>query len=199
MAIKKIKKDICGFSGMPWPQYQEEINGFIQLLKDEWCTSYLEVGCRYGDTWHKVGMSLPIGSTLVAVDLPGAKSGQKNKGGHQNSGRFLNYAGKDLKKHSRNAHVIIGDSQDPYIISEVKAFAPFDIVLIDGDHTAKGVKTDLKNYGPMARMVGFHDICGTGKWARQIRPIFKEFAKGKKSVEFIHDGLRRGIGVVWNQ
>ena len=78
-----------------------------------------------------------------------------------------------------------------------KIYAPLDVVLIDGDHTAHGVRADLANYGPMARLIAFHDICGTGKWARQIRPIFEEFAKDKKSVEFVHDGLRRGIGVVW--
>lgn len=195
MAYKK--NDIMGFSGRPWPQYQEEIKGFIQLLLDEGCTSYLEVGCRYGDTWHEVGISLPEGSKLVAVDLPGAKSGQRNKGGHQNSGIYLRKAGKDLIKHGRDATVIIGDSQEEETILEVSKLAPFDALFIDGDHTAKGVKTDLKNYGPMARIVAFHDICGTGKWARQIRPIFKQFAKGKKFMKFAHDGLRRGIGVVW--
>ena len=193
---KKIG-DINGFSGRPWPQYQKEIKGFIQLLKDEGCTSYLEVGCRYGDTWHAIGMSLPEGSKLVACDLPGAKSGQKHKGCHQNSGIYLKRAGKDLCKHGQNAHVIIGDSQDQETITKVATLAPFDIILIDGDHTANGVRTDLENYGPMARMVAFHDICGTGKWARQIRPIFEKFGKGKKSIEFAHDGLRRGIGVVW--
>ena len=197
MAFKKVKKDIAGFSGMPWPQYQEEINGFIKLLKDENCTSYLEVGCRYGDTWHAVGMALPEGSRLVAVDLPGAKSGKKKKGGHQNSGMYLDRARNDLRKHYRNAFVIIGDSQDSLTISMAKIYAPFDVVLIDGDHTAHGVRTDLANYGPMARLVAFHDIVGTGKWSRQIRPIFLKFAEGKKSKEFVRDGLRRGIGVVW--
>jgi len=189
--------DIAGFSGKPWPQYQVELKGFIQLLKDEGVTSYCEIGCRYGDTWHEVGMSLPKGSKLVAVDLPGAKSGQKHKGGHQNSFIYLKQAKTDLVKHGLDAHVIIGDSQDKIIVGTVKCFAPFDALLIDGDHTSNGVKKDLENYGPMARLVAFHDIVGTGKWARQIRPIFLEFAEGKRSVEFVKDGLRRGIGVVW--
>ena len=197
MAFKKVKKDIMGFSGKPWPQYQKEIQGFIQLLLDEGCKSYLEIGCRYGDTWHAVGMALPKHSKLVAVDLPGAKSGQKHKGGHQNSFIYLKRAKKDLQRHNRDAHVIIGDSQDKIIIGTVKWFAPFDAILIDGDHTANGVRQDLENYGPMAKFVAFHDIVGTGKWARQIRPIFLEYAEGKKSVEFVRDGLRRGIGVVW--
>lgn len=195
--MTKPESDKRGFSGMPWPQYQEEIQGFIKLLKAEGCTSYMEIGCRYGDTWHEVGLALPMGSKLVAVDLPGSKSGQRNKGGHQNSGRFLKKARKDLIKNGRNAIVIIGDSQEAETISKVKELAPFYAILIDGDHTAKGVTRDLNNYSPMARIIAFHDVCGSGKWAKQIRPIFEKYAEGKKSVIFKQDGLRRGIGVVW--
>ena len=189
--------DLLGFSNHPWPQYQAEIQGFIQLLKDEDCTSYLEIGCRYGDTWHAVGMALPEGSKLVAVDLPGSKSGKLKKGGHRNSGIYLKRAGKDLRKYGRNAYIIIGNSQNTKTISQVATLAPFDAILIDGDHTEQGVHRDLMNYGPMAKMVAFHDISGTGKWAQQIRPIFEEFAEGKRAVKFVQDGLRRGIGVVW--
>lgn len=189
--------DIIGFSGHPWPQYQEELQGFIQLLKDEGCTSYLEVGCRYGDTLHAVGMALPVGSKLVGLDLPGTRAGQEKRGGHQNSGIYLNRAVKDLCQHGRDAHVIIGNSHDERTISRAAALAPFDVVFIDGDHMADGVKQDIKNYGPMAKIVAFHDIAGNGRWALMIRPIFEEFAKGRKAVKFVRDGLRRGIGVVW--
>lgn len=191
--------DIVGFSGKPWPQYQEEIRRFIDLLKEENCGSYIEVGCRYGDTFHAVGMSLPKGSVLVAIDLPGAKSGMKNKGGHQDSGVYLEKAVKDLCDHDRFAMMILGDSQDSNVVTKAISYGPYDALLIDGDHTAEGVLKDLLNYGPHARLVAFHDVCGQGKWARQIRPIFEEFAKGKKSVVFAKDKLRRGIGVVWNR
>lgn len=195
MAFKKVKKDIMGFSGKPWPQYQEEIKKFIQLLLDENCRSYLEIGCRYGDTWHAVGMALPEGSKLVAVDLPGGKLGKEVR--HQHSASFLKKAKRHLVRNGQDAHFIIGDSQSDIIIQTTRQFAPFDVVFIDGDHTAHGVRKDLENYAPMARLVAFHDIVGTGKWARQIRPIFLEYAEGKKSIEIVHDGLRRGIGVVW--
>ena len=190
------KDDIPGFSGKPWPQYQEEIQGFIKLLLAEGCRSYLEIGCRYGDTLHAVGLALPKGSRLVALDLPGSKSGQLKKGGHQDSGEYLERACADLRKQGRDAHCILANSQDPSAVKAVKALGPFDAILIDGDHTAEGVTKDWGNYGPMGRLVAFHDIAGTGKWAKQIRPIW-ESVRGDKWEEFIHDGLRRGIGVTW--
>ena len=73
-------KKIRGFSGTKWPQFQDEIQSFIGFLKDKDVKSYLEVGCRHGDTFHAVGVALPKGSLLVAIDLPGARSG-KQKGG----------------------------------------------------------------------------------------------------------------------
>ena len=187
--------DSIGFSGHRWPQYQEEIQAFIQLLKDEGCTSYLEIGCRYGDTWHAVGMALPKGSKLVGVDLPGTRSGIIHS--HRDSGIYLERAAKDLCKHGRNSHVIIGNSHDQRTIKKAAALAPFDAVFIDGDHTPKGVREDLANYGPMARIIALHDIHGQGNNTRHMMAIFKEFAEGKKSMKFVHDGLRRGIGVFW--
>lgn len=189
--------DPPGFSGQPWPQYPQEIKPFIQCLKGEGCISYAEVGCRYGDTYHAVGRSLPPGSRVVAVDLPGAKSGFKNKGGHQNSGEYLHRAAADLRSRGYDTHVIIGDSQASNTIEKVSSLAPFDCIFIDGDHTAKGVWADWRNYSPMARMVAFHDIAGDGRWAKQIRPIFHKCREGRRWQEFVHDGLRRGIGVVW--
>jgi len=195
MGIKK--GDIPGFSGYRWPQYQDEIQGFIQLLKDEGCTSYLEIGARHGDTWHAVGMALPEGSKLVAVDLPGMKSGMRGGGRFPDSHLYLKVAKEDLCKHGRDAHMIIGDSQSQKTISCVAALGPFDAVFIDGDHSPIAVRSDFENYGPMGKLIAFHDICGQGKNTRQIGPIFKELAKGKKAVKFVHDSLTRGIGVVW--
>jgi cephalosporin hydroxylase len=189
---------MSGFSGKKWIQSEKEIKPFIKLLKHEGCTSYLEIGSFYGDNWHAVGMALPEGSKLVAVDLPGFNAGMKTDR-NPDTAIYLERAAEDLRKHNRNAHVIIGNSQDPKIVSQVAALAPFDAVFIDGDHTEHGVRSDLMNYGPMAKIIAFHDIYTKKKqeWKCQVMPTFKEFAKGRRSCEFAYDKLRNGIGVVW--
>lgn len=189
--------DRPGFSGKPWPQYPEEIDGLMAFFVEQGCRSYMEIGCRYGDTFHAVGMALPEGSKLLAVDLPGAKSGMKNKGGHQDSGTYLKRAVADLRGRGYDANVILGDSHDEETLERVKPFAPFDAILIDGDHTQEGVTADWKMYGGLGRFIAFHDIAGTGKWAQQIRPVYQQLCKGRNHREFIFDNKRRGIGVVW--
>jgi len=190
--------DRFGFSGKPWPQYPYEIDNFIAFLVEQGCRSYMEIGCRYGDTFHAVGLALPEGAKLLALDLPGAKSGMKNKGGHRDSGDYLVRAAADLVKRGRDAHVILGDSHEAKTLELVKPYAPFDAIMIDGDHTAKGVESDWKMYGSMGKFVAFHDIAGSGKWSRQIRPIYEKLCKGRNHREFIFDNKRRGIGVLWS-
>lgn len=57
---------------------------------------------------------------------------------------------------------IIGRSQNSTIVTQVRGFAPFDFLFIDGGHTAEEVESDWNNYAPMVReggTIAFHDVC----------------------------------------
>jgi hypothetical protein len=192
-SFKPHPPKIRGFSRRKWPQYQEEIQAFIQLLRNEGYTSYLEIGCQHGDTFHAVGLSLPKGSLLVAVDLPGARSGKDTGGRYPNSDKALYRAARDLKKRGQNAIVIIGDSHSPEIVKNVGQYAPFDAIFIDGDHSFDGVRADWRNYGPMGRLIAFHDIhANIDKGAS----LFKELKQKYNHTKFaFYD--RGGIAVLW--
>lgn len=61
----------------------------------------------------------------------------------------------------RGGEMIVGDSADSGVSSYVLAHAgPFDLLYIDGDHTAAGVQADYDTYAPNVRPGGaivFHD------------------------------------------
>lgn len=192
-SFKPHPPKIRGFSGAKWPQFQEEIQAFISLLKDSDVKSYLEVGCRHGDTFHAVGKALPEGSLLVAIDLPGARSGKRTGGKCPNSDKWLIRAARNLRKHGQITHVIIGDSHDSKVISKVKEFAPFDAIFIDGDHSPKGVRADWLDYGPMSNLIAFHDISAEDKGCASV---YKKLKQQYKHTEFAYYD-RGGIGVVW--
>jgi hypothetical protein len=191
-------KDPIGYSGRRWPQYIDEVHEFIRQLQAAGVRSYLEIGCRYGDTVHAVGMALPAGSRIVACDLPDAKNGKSNVGRHPDSATYLHRAVQNLIEEGRDGQVVLGNSQDPAIIAAVKALGPFDAILIDGDHTPAGARADWKNYSPMARKItALHDIFGESSAAKGPKPLFAELRERHHGVAIAHDGLRRGFGLLF--
>lgn len=183
-------------SGQRLNQYPEEIAEFIALMLREGVGSYLEIGCRWGDTLHAVGMGLANGSRVVGVDLPGIKTGGIRYK-IQGSEPYLDRAAAMLKESGRDAHLVIGDSRAPETIERARALGPFDMVLIDGDHTQQGVEADWKNYGPMGRMVAFHDVMNDqAGWG--VHRFYRDLAESRRSQLISINSHRRGIGVVWN-
>lgn len=184
------------FSGRRPSQDEQELRGLVQLFKDEGVRSYLEVGAREGDTFHEIVCSLPHGSRAVAVDLPGGYWGKSTTGGK------LQKAADDLFMRGYDVVVILGDSTKDDVIERVRAVGPFDAALIDGDHRYEGVKADWLHYGPMARLVAFHDIAGDGQSEKvhgsrvEVPRLWAELKVGHQTAEFVSPGSAMGIGCV---
>jgi hypothetical protein len=185
-----------GLSGQRMNQDRQELREFIDLLREEGVRSYLEIGCRWGDTLHAVGMALIEGSRVVGVDLPGIKTGGIRYR-LQGSEPYLERAVRMLNDSGRDARLVIGDSRAAVTIEAARALGPFDAVLIDGDHTPNGVRADWENYGPMARIVALHDIRNDHqKWG--VRRFWEKISAGRARREIALHPARRGIGVLWN-
>jgi hypothetical protein len=195
---KRIAYKPIGWSGKPWPQYLEEVEAFAEILKREGVLSYLEVGCRYGDTVHFVGTSLPQGSRIVATDFPAHKNGKQSPR-HTDSAVYLQRAVSDLTDNGRPATMILGDSHAADTVAKVRALGPFDAALIDGDHTYEGVAADWRNFGPMARIVAFHDLMGDKSASIGPRRLFNELKATHRHQVISVDPQSRGIGVVWRE
>lgn len=184
------------FSGRAPSQRADELRRFIDILREAGVRRYLEVGARHGDTFHAVMRSLPKGSLGVAVDLPGANWGQRG------SRSALVRATASLNAAGYATTAVFGDSRSRETRAAVSVFAPFDAVLIDGDHLYDGVRADWETYGPMARLVAFHDIDGAsivnGKGlAVEVPRLWREVRAGRRHEEIVGPERGMGIGVVW--
>jgi predicted O-methyltransferase YrrM len=177
-------------------QNDRELRDFIALLKVEQVKSYLEIGGKFGGSLWTIGNSLPAGSRIVSVDLPHGKQRYIEELPH------LQQCVGALKALGYDAHLIIGDSTAPGIIAQVRALGPYDACLIDANHTEPFVRKDWINYGPLCRIVAFHDVNHT-KWIPperipiQVKKVWDELKVDHRYCEIKHDPDINGIGVLW--
>ena len=166
-------------------QSKWEIDGLVLLLNQYNVRSMLEIGSKNGATARYLANKCAL-KRIVMVD---------NSPGHALQ--------KTIEKMGRNGvscQLIVADSQDQATVAEVQKHAPFDLVFIDGDHSYEAVRLDWLHYGPMGRIVAFHDIKGdekgpnfdVGKAWNAIKSPYRQ------TFEIVEYGRQMGIGVVWN-
>ncbi len=128
-------------------QNPEELRLFCKLVHEQNAKSYLEIGSKHGGSLWRIASAMPKGSKIVSVDSPNADGSFKNS--MPNLISCVNHLNRDGYK----AHLIIGDSTDPETIIKVKDLAPFDVLLIDANHSREFVQSDWNNYGSLKKFV----------------------------------------------
>lgn len=189
------------FSGRRASQHPVELDSFIELMRNQGCKRYLELGARHGDTFHYVVSSLPSIDTAVAIDLPGGPWGTLM------SSSPLRRAADNLvsERPSLQVEALLGNSQSAEIIRQARDYGPYDFVFIDADHRYAGVLADWNVYKLMTRFCAFHDISGVGVTSKtpdrlpvEVPRLWAELRAAfvGKSWEFIAPDSAMGIGVV---
>lgn len=135
------------------PQNPEELAWMLEYVKS--ASSLLEIGSSFGGTLKSMASVMPVGSRIVSVDLPCDATPA-----FLNPLATLKDTCRKIGLQGGNVELIVGDSHLPAVVEKVRSLGPFDFCFIDGDHSYEGVKADWENYGPMAKVVGFHDIGG---------------------------------------
>ncbi len=177
-------------------QDHSEFTDFLKLILAHGVKSYLEIGSKHGGSLWRIANALPSGSRVVSVDLP------HGDGSFKDSEPNLRACVDDLKGRGYDAHLLIGDSTDLAIVEEVRGLSPFDLCLIDGSHVEPFIRADWKNYGPMAKMVAFHDINWHPNGRETKKPVdvpkvWAELKNANKYQEIIRCPAEYGIGIIW--
>lgn len=179
-------------------QDEREIAALADLFRREGVRSYLEIGSKFGGSLRRIAEVMPIGSRIVAVDMPNG-----TKAWSQSSAALQDLI-IDLGKKGYEASVMFADSQDLMTVKKASWHAPYDAILIDADHRLPGVTKDWNNYSSMGRMIAFHDIAWrrAPDWVgtRIDVPEFWNSIKGDyrhEEFKFCPTGKNNGIGVLW--
>lgn len=118
-------------------QYPNQFSRYLRFLSERQVTSYLEIGCRWGGTFILTTEYLkkfgPVSSS-VAIDIIDSPVSEYT-------------GGEFIKMDSKS------DEFRKYISER-----NFDLVLIDGDHSYEGVRSDYETVKDHAKMIVFHDI-----------------------------------------
>lgn len=172
-------------------QNPKELIPFMQTVtRDK--NSFLEIGSRYGETLREAANYLNAGAKMHSIELPAAGWGRHD------SEPVLADVIEKLYDDGFDAKIFWGDSTSEKAINWAKLNGPYDIIFIDGDHTAAGVTADWENYKDMGSIIVFHDI-SSHKLA--VRALWNKIKKGYRHQEFVdHKAtgkLVMGIGALY--
>lgn len=161
----------------------EQLVAIVERLEPK---RILEVGAWHGGTlWHWLQHAT---QTVVVIDdeMRMAETWEQ----------WVERFGADLV-------LLQGRSQEGALIDKATACGPYDFVFIDADHTYAAVKSDWENYGPLGRVVAFHDILPRPSYGVSELWAMLKVQPGVRYVEIVQNEVlpgnegRCGIGVLW--
>ena len=175
-------------------QWKEELDNLCTFLASFDVASILEIGSREGAALAYMAKKTPSVVAVYSIDLPGGLWGTKG------SDVSLLQRLRLLRNSGYSAENIFGNSRDTAQIEWARERAPFDFIFIDGDHNYDGVLADYKNYSPMGRIIGFHDInhppdsraYGPTKLWNELKGVVSD-----DYGEIIAKGSKSGIGLLF--
>ena len=177
--------------GLRFTQFPNQFAPYLVELGRLGVRTYVEIGVDHGGTFLITTTYL---SRLGPVERATAVD------------RFEIPSLRTLPGPAKRTDVLRADSTSREVAEYVAANAPFDLVLIDGDHSEEGCRRDLDLIRPHARAFALHDIVGVNTpgvravWESLVRDHsdeyeFREFIAQYPETPAAVGGTALGIGL----
>lgn len=156
--------------GLRFTQFPNQFAPYLATVGRLGISTYMEVGVDHGGTFLITTAYLARLGELeraTAVD------------------RFEAPTLRDHPGPARVTDVLTADSTSRRVADYVAAHAPFDLVLIDGDHSERGCRRDLELVRPHARAIALHDIVGTN--TPGVRAVWRSLRSGHADAYDFHE------------
>lgn len=184
------------------PQDPHEWEELMHRVREWQPAAYLEVGARFGQSLTRiVDAALPAVCEIAVIDLPNEAWGSPG------SEHALTEAVDLSRRRGCMTDLYLVDSQSDEAGEVAQNWRRFaDLILVDADHTYRGVEADYHRFieclAPGGHMV-FHDIHGSGSSRGRdmgVPQFWENYVPRMKQkgllVEEIHEGTGYGIGIL---
>lgn len=178
-------------------QKKFEITRLLTLLKTIEPRCLCEIGGRIGGSLAMFAQVAAPDARILSIDLD-YKPGQRE-------------ALAGFARESQSITCMAADSHTAATLATVRAWLAgqqLDFLLIDGDHSYEGVKSDFEMYGPLVRkggIVAFHDVVSdsktrtgidTGSYAGGVPIYWQELRREQfDTEEFVESWEQDGFGI----
>lgn len=196
-SVLRFTENACNGAFKPL-QIRSEISGLLRHVKKLKPKYIVEIGTANGGTLLSLIKISPSDSTNISIDLPSGAFG----GGYAWYKIPLLKAFVSKKQH---IHLLRADSHSlktKKTLQNILGEKKIDFLLIDGDHTYKGVKQDFDLYSPLVRKGGsiaFHDIVPHSKKLNcGVDKLWSKLKKNYQNITFVENWKQGvcGIGVI---
>jgi FkbM family methyltransferase len=155
-------------------QRPDELAGLLETLGREDLKITAEIGCDAGGTLFAWKQVCPEVYGITLADNSYQTGGTDNR-----------------PLHNHGAAVHLGDSHDAasWRWLEAKLHGRLlDLLVIDGDHRAAGVRADLEMYGPLVRpggLIALHDIAATDDERAEVHRVWPDLVRRYDTSEIL--------------
>jgi predicted O-methyltransferase YrrM len=178
-------------------QIPSEFLELAELVKQQNCTSVLEIGTFRGATLFVFSRLAAADATIISVDYHFSFLGKLCR-------IFQKPLFHRMVRRGQKLFLLRKDSHSPDTLASVKKILQgrkLDLLFIDGDHSFEGVRADSEMYMPLVRsggLVVFHDIAQSTPKV-QVMKLWESIKHDYKHVELVNRTANEtmGIGVLW--